>query len=204
MSFYIWSAFIPLEQPDIQAYQVQRRTTMAASTAPIAAPIAAPRRKVISGHGQFNEAKLATSGRTKLALFPVPEGMTLTFYAPPGAALDNELANHIEQGNSVEAKDVEMRAIDGPKITNVPTPYPYVFSAATASPIDFTVGPPTFPMKGDPYTVTESSALRTIVSSLKEDGVTDIHYACCGTGYSDSPGFRDLFLHRGWYVRLKK
>jgi len=173
---------------------------MAASTA----PIAAPRRKVISGHGQFNEEKLDTVGRKRLAIFSVPKGMTLTFYAPAGAALDNELANRIELGEAVDETDVELIINGGTTTRSVPTPYPYVFSAATASPIDFTVGPPTFPMKGDPYTVAESRALRPIVSSLQQDGFTDIHYACCGTGYSDSLGFRDLFPARGWYVRLKK
>ena len=174
---------------------------MAASTAPIAAPT----RKVISGHGRFNQEKLDTVGRKRLPVFPVPKGVTLTFYAPPGAALDNELANRIEQGEAVNADDVEMRLTDGTKIESVPEPYPYVFSATTSSPIDFTVNPPDgLTMKGDPYTVAESSALRTIVSSLQKDGFTDIHYACCGTGYSDSQAFRGLFPHSGWYVRLKK
>ncbi|HWZ42912.1 MAG TPA: hypothetical protein VNW97_05520 [Candidatus Saccharimonadales bacterium] len=173
---------------------------MAASTPVIAI---APR-KVISGHGRFNENRLAKVGRKPLGSFPVPEGMVLTFYAPPGAALDDSLANRIELGEAINATDVELKMIDGAKVASVPTPYPYVYRAGALA-IDFTVTPPDrLKVAEGSYTVTEPAALRTIVFSLKEHGFTDIHYACCGTGFSDSRDLKDLFPWRGWYVRLKR
>ena len=81
-------------------------------------------RRVISGHGRFNENYLETSGRTKVAHFVVPQGVTITFYAPDGAALDNPVANLIEGGQTVSANQVELKMSDSNKRKPVPTPYP--------------------------------------------------------------------------------
>jgi hypothetical protein len=167
---------------------VQRSSTAASS-------------EVISGHGRFNEEHLAAERRKKKPTFPVPDGVTLTLYAPHGAALENDVANLIENGQPPSAADVEMRMNDGSKTQPVPTPYPYVFTKDEEV-VDYTVMPADkLVVMGKPYTVAKATPLREVVEHLKSMGATQIHYACCGAGYSDR--FSDLFPYRGWYIRLK-
>ena len=160
-------------------------------------------RIVISGHGRFNEEHLATAGRKKLGTFKIPAGVTLTVYAPAGAALDNALAQKVELGAVVTAEMVELKQSDAAKIQEIPgDAYPYVLKEGDDM-IDYTVTPPEgLPTLGAPVTVTVPTPLRLLVEKYKGEG--DIHYACCGAGFSDSPSLRDLFPYRGWYARLKE
>jgi hypothetical protein len=164
-----------------------------------------PQHQVISGHGRFNENYLESSGRrSKSATFKVPADVTIKMYTPDGAALDNAVANHIETGGTVSAGDVEMAMNDGASVQPVPTPYPRVF-AAGADVINYTVTPPDrLSVSGAPYVVTAPKSLKTIVDELSGNGRIEIHYACCGSGFSDKAAFRDLFPGRGWYVRFKR
>jgi hypothetical protein len=164
-------------------------------------------RKVISGHGEFNENYLDVERRKKKASFEVPAGVTITFYAPYGAKLENCLANEIEKGTPISSADVEMRANDAPTVTAVPTPYPYVYggnSTLGKNVIDYTVKEPGhLKVEAGAHTVTKPTPLRTIVEDLVGQGFTDLHFACCGGGFSDSKEFKDLFPHSGYYVGLK-
>lgn len=159
--------------------------------------------EVISGHGRFNENYLETVGRReKRATFPVPAGVTVTLYAPDGAALDNRVANLIEQGTPPAAGAVEMKQNDGSKVQPVPTPYPYEYTDQGKEVVNYTVMPTDkLNVMGKPFTVKKPTSLKEIVETLAAQGITDIHYACCGAGYSDK--FGELFPYRGWHVRLK-
>ena len=157
-------------------------------------------RMVISGHGEFNETYLATTGRKKKATFEVPVGVTITFYAPYGAKLENSLANEIEKANAIGSADVVLGLIDGSTVKAVPTPYPYVYGE-NSDVIDYTVKDPgELKVVAGAHTVKTPTPLRTIVAGLAAQGFDDLHFACCGGGFSDSQDFRDLFPYRGYYV----
>ncbi|MBU6954546.1 putative adhesin [Hahella sp. HN01] len=158
---------------------------------------------VISGHGTFNEKYLATAGRKKIPTFPIPPGVTLICYAPPGAALDNPLAQKVEVEAVVDISMVELKQRDSSTVKPMPgDEYPFELTEGNEM-IDFTVMPPDgLALLGSPVTVTVPTPLRVLVEQHKDEGT--IHYACCGTGFSDSPSMRDLFPFRGWYARLKE
>lgn len=184
---------------------VQLRRAAPSPTAQLRAPSVAQRAnvssEVISGHGRFNENYLETDKRKKKPKFPVPAGVALTLYAPDGAALENAVANLVEQGKPAPASDVELAENDGRRTQPVPAPYPYRYTTDEEV-VNYTVMPADkLNVAGKPYTVDKPTALKEVVETLAARGVTEIHYACCGAGYSDT--FRELFPYRGWYVRLK-
>lgn len=167
----------------------------------------APYGQVISGHGRFNENKLAshpTLRRKKKGTFEVPADMEVRMYAPPGAALDNAVANRIERGDPPPVDELELRHKDSAsKTLPMPTPYPYVFGAE-AECVDYTVSPPDrLKVEGEPVTVSTPTALRELVAQAKAGGHRTVHYACCGSSYAVSRDFQALFTHSGYYVRFK-
>ena len=161
------------------------------------------RNQTVSGHGRFEENFLATVGRKKLTHFTVPEGVTVVLYAPPGATLDNPVANLIEQGKYPTAEQVVLKKQDGSGQKEVPTPYPYVFKKGDKV-INYSVSPPNrLKIEGEPFTVSEKTSLKDIVEAQQAKGYTTIHFACCCAG-SAALGHRDMFDAMGWYVTLRR
>lgn len=159
---------------------------------------------VISGHGAFNEHYLASAGPKrsdgKKAKFVVPEGKTIVLYAPPGAALENQVANAIESGNYPSAEQVMLENNANYTRLDVPTPYPYVFTAGQEV-INYTVTPPNkLKVVGNPTTVKSPTSLFELISGIEGEAI--IHYACCSSAYSDK--FKDLFDYRGFNVSFKR
>lgn len=161
---------------------------------------------VISGHGRFNEKHLAPhpTQRRKLAgTFTVPVGMTVIMYAPPGAYLDNAVANLVETGTPPALNALLLKQTDAQGTLPMPAGYPWTYTAGQEV-IDYTVQPPEgLTLKGSPITVDKPTPLRELVAKEGSKGHTTIHYACCSSGYSDATSFRDLFPYKGYYVRLK-
>lgn len=166
--------------------------------------------KVISGHGTFNKEYLVRGpGRRDKpeAQFDVPDGVTIYMYAPPGASLDNSVANLIE-GASIDS--IELVYVDDQrKKKDMPAGYPYRFRGGDKV-INYTVEPPdrlrvnSVNKNAHVYTVSEKISLRNIVDTLHKEGVTDIHYACCGSLHEpDNDEWKQLMSFRGYYVRLK-
>lgn len=122
-------------------------------------------------------------------------------YAPNGAALDNAVANAIEQGNYPKAELLEMKQSDGSKVVPVPTPYPYIYGPGREA-INYTVMPPDrLLLAGNPIVVDGAKSLFDIVSEIQEE--VTVHYACCSAGFSDKVEFRDLFPDKGFHVRFQ-
>jgi hypothetical protein len=162
----------------------------------------AERKRVVSGHGRFDENFLATEGRKKLPYFIVPEGVTVVLYAPSGATLDNPVANMIEQGNYPTAEQVVLKKQDSSGEKEVPKPYPYVFRTGDEV-INYSVGPPNrLKIEGDAYCVSKKTSLKDIVEDHHRQGYTTIHFACCCAG--SAAAHRDLFDMMGWYVTLRR
>lgn len=158
---------------------------------------------VISGHGEYNEKYLETIGRKKIPVFLMPSGMKITFYAPHGAALENDVANAIEEGNYPNKDEVEYLPKSGGRAKAVPEPYPKVCKSGEEV-INYTVAPPgKLTLKGKPYTVADKTSLKDVVADLESQGYTDLHYACCGSAYTDNNSLKDKFPGYGYYVRMK-
>ncbi|MBB5802821.1 hypothetical protein F4560_002589 [Saccharothrix ecbatanensis] len=159
---------------------------------------------VVSGHGRFSEGHLATERRTKRGTFTVPQNMTVRMYAPNGAYLDNAVANRIETGQVPRADELELKQTDSAKVEPMPAGYPWTFTAGQEV-VDYTVRPPDgLSIQGSPITVDAPTPLRVLVERAAADGHTQVHYACCSSGYSDNPQFAAMFTHRGYYVRFKE
>lgn len=171
--------------------------------------------RVIAGHGRFNDKNLkqvglATGGdqdggarrskRLKTAPqveFTVPQGMKLTMYAPPGAALENTVGNQIERGNVPDMNDLELKLES--KILPLPAPFPRTYSSGEKV-YDFTVsGPDKLKVEGSSYVVAAPTLLSQVVEDLQADGYTSLHYACCSTGHSEKASVS--FEYKGYYVR---
>ena len=161
---------------------------------------------VISGHGRFNEEYLddhPTERRKKSGTFAVPTGMTVVMYAPPGAYLDNAVANLIETGNPPAIGLLELKQVDSSRVQSMPSAYPWSYTAGQPV-INYTVRPPEgLTIKGTPITVETPTSLRVLVDNVKTSGQVTVHYACCSSGYSDKRDFADLFPYKGYYARLK-
>lgn len=160
--------------------------------------------RVISGHGEFNVNYLeGGGGRTKDPTFTVPEDVTIWVYAPPGAALENDVANKIEQGKYPATGALEMRMKDTAKVVPLPSDYPRAFTAGEEM-INYTVGPPgDLTIKGAPVTVEAKESLKDIVARLVGTVPLTIHFACCSSSYTLNEAYRKLLPNYGWYVRLK-
>ncbi|WP_033438972.1 putative adhesin [Saccharothrix sp. NRRL B-16314] len=159
---------------------------------------------VISGHGRFSESHLATQRRKKFGTFTVPANMTVRMYAPNGAYLDNAVANRIETGSIPRADELELKQTDSAVVKPMPAGYPWSFTQGQEV-VDYTVRPPDgLAIQGSPITVETPTPLRVLVEKAAADGHTQVHYACCSSGYSDNPQFAALFTHQGYYVRLKE
>jgi len=160
--------------------------------------------RAISGHGVFNEDSPATERRKKIPTFTVSKGVTIITYAPPGAGLDNAVANLVEAFDPPAAGDVELVMIDDSRQKKqMPPGYPYRY-AADSRMIDYTVKPlGNLRTVDNPYSVTASTPLRTVVADLAGAGYTALHYACCGTSRTENEDFKRLMPYHGYYVRLK-
>ena len=161
---------------------------------------------VISGHGTFVEHNLEAIKRQKQVHFEVPAGMTITMYAPDGCALDETVAHVVENEEKFAADDLEILHVDAGKRNTkpVPTPYPYVFEAGSKV-VNYTVKPPgNLDVQGNiSKTVQNNISLWNLIQKLAQEGYNDIHYACCGTGYSRDK-YRDYFPYQSYYIRLKQ
>lgn len=161
---------------------------------------------VVAGHGAFNENHLdpeAPNSRRKAATFTVPDGMEVIMYAPPGAYFDDRPANRVEQLTSLSADDLEMKHSDSNQVQPLPPGYPRTYRAGEQV-INYTVQKPDgLNVESTSITVDRPTTLSALVASAAQAGHTKVHYACCGSGLTDNARFRDLFTHRGWYVRFK-
>jgi Putative adhesin Stv domain len=160
--------------------------------------------RVISGHGEFNVNYLEDGERrTKKPTFVVPKNVTIWAYAPPGAALENDVANLIEEGRYPASDALEMKMKDTAKVVPLLSGYPRTFTAGQEM-INYTVAPPgDLTIKGRPVTVTAKESLKSLVDRLVGTVPVTIHYACCSSSYTLNETYRGLLPHYGWYVRLK-
>ena len=165
--------------------------------------------RIVSGHGSMELAHLPFLGPTssrgrgtgpRKTTFTVPDGMTITFYAPRGAALDNAVANRIERGDIPRRDELEMKFSDGSKVVPLPDDfgYPDVYTSGADAP-NYTVGPPRgLKLEGKPATVKTPTLLETLMTQLKQEGFKHVQYACCSVERGE---FRQEWS--GWHVRLK-
>jgi hypothetical protein len=161
-------------------------------------------RLVISGHGDFNENRLETEGRKKLAKFPVPPNVRLRMFAPDGAALDNTVANEIEKGTIPNVDTLELVRKDNTSQRQpMTTPFPREFGEGEHA-INYTVSPPDrLTLAGSPITVGQKTSLKKLLDEISKKGGATVDYACCSSSYSQKAEFKSLFTHAGWYVRFK-
>lgn len=170
---------------------------------------------VLSGHGRFGDNQRLPKypdkprSRELKATFTVPEGVELVVYAPPGAWLENQVANLIESGTPPTADDLEMI---GPNNKRRPMPpgYPRTFHAGEEV-INYKLMPLEAKHLAEGATSVETGTLQEKVAELaatREDQDADappltIHYACCGVGQSSVPEIDRLFEHRNYTVMLR-
>lgn len=163
-----------------------------------------PGHRVISGHGRFSEQHLESERRKKLVRFTVPDGVTIHVYAPDGAALENDVANLVEEGNPPGSGEVELVYGDTGETQDVSGGYPYRFGPGSEM-VNYTIYPPDkLITKGEPKTYRQPTSLFTAVNELAEQGYTDIHFACCSRSYAVKDAHREAMPWNGWYVRLKE
>lgn len=162
---------------------------------------------VISGHGAFSVLQLQTEKRKKLATFELPPRVSITFYAPDGAALENGVANRIEVGDYPAADELEMKMKDANKKAPLPGGYPRTFGPGEEV-INYTLSAPSgLNVIGGPNVVTveEPTSLYELVGAavlaIMKGGTAHLHWAACGSFYADA--FDELFEWKGWYCRLK-
>jgi hypothetical protein len=174
-----------------------------------------PNRHVLSGHGRFGDQQLLPANpdnprsRARTPMFRVPEGIELVVYTPPGASLENQVANVIESGGNPTTDELEL-VNDNNKRKPMPANYPRTFTAGQEV-INFRVTP----MEGRhlaPGAVSVTpGALRDKVHELAEAHQAAgpaaqplvVHFACCGLGGSNNAQIDSLFEHRGWTVMLR-
>jgi len=171
---------------------------------------ASPLRLTISGHGAINKDKLETKKRKKELDFIVPAKVTLWVYVPPGAKLEDEVGNEIEEGAPLDSSDLVLTQIDGDRKRDLgyPKTYPLKIEAGGKA-INYTVTRPTnlaVTVDESVYTIPMSEkgkSLKEIIDELvKKYPGKDLllHYACCGASSSDFNS--DLFPYRGKQVGL--
>ncbi|MFI5958960.1 putative adhesin [Cryptosporangium sp. NPDC051539] len=167
---------------------------------------------VVSGHGTFVESNLnpLPGKRVKDPKFDIPANVTLVFYAPQGAYLDNQVGNRIEAENPPTQAELILERLGTKTLRDLPGPYPYSFGSNRQDPekraVDYTVRPPgNLSVGPSAYTVTQSTALHELLSLLPVPAVggTTVHYACCGSGTGASEIWKGSLPWAGWYVRLR-
>ncbi len=159
---------------------------------------------VISGHGEFNKNFLEAVGRKKLPTFLVPKGVTIRVYAPPGAGLENDVANLIEQGRYPVRAQLVLEHKDTYRTTPLPADYPKEFRPGDQM-INYTVGPPgELTIEGAPVTVEKKTSLKSIIDPLSSATDRVVHFACCSSSYAVEEEYRLLLPNYGWYVRLPR
>jgi hypothetical protein len=157
---------------------------------------------VISGHGEFNKNFLEVDRRKKLPTFTVPAGVTIRVYAPPGAGLENNVANLIEEGRYPIRAQLQLEHKDTYKTALLPADYPKSFHPGDEM-INYTVAPVgDLKIKGSPITVEEKTSLKSIVDPLSSTTERTVHFACCSSSYALEDEYRQLLPNYGWYVRL--
>ena len=170
---------------------------------------------VLSGHGRFGDNQRLPRNpdnprsRALKATFTVPEGIELVVYAPPGAWLENEVANRVETGAPPSADDLEMV---GPNNKRKPMPpgYPKTFGAGEEV-INYKLMPLEARHLAEGATSVEGGTLQAKVKELadarenQEDDAPPltVHYACCGVGASSIPEIDQLFVHRNYTVMMR-
>jgi hypothetical protein len=170
---------------------------------------------VLSGHGRFGDNQLLPANpgsrrsRAVKATFTLPAGVELVIYAPPGAWLENEVANRIESGDPPGQDEL---AMVNPYNRQEPMPpaYPRTFRAGEEvinykltplaeqhlAPGAVSVGPGTLQEK-----------VHELAEAHQRQGPTDqpltIHYACCGVGSSNRPEIDRIFEYRNYTVMMR-
>jgi hypothetical protein len=161
---------------------------------------------VLSGHGQFNLNRLPTKNDL---YFVVPEDVTIIFYAPPGAALENDVANAIEVGNFPSADKLELKHGDTTKTVGLPGAFPYTFGKG-AKVLNFTLDPPgnlkvqaPDAKSGIQQVVLKKGERKTLAELVAEQKGSKvvIHWAACGAAHV--LGMDLVFPYRGYYCRFK-
>lgn len=167
------------------------------------------KRLVLSGHGQYEPALLKRAGTKRnspvITHFEVPVGVSITFYAPHGAALDNPVANLIEQGQPPAADELEL-VNENSKKMSMPAGYPCRCGAGSVVP-DYCLQPPGM-LKVVEADGVVTVKVKTLLSAkalelLKANGAVDLHWAACGAAHITDVALQEFFPWRGWYVRKK-
>ncbi|MER6300783.1 putative adhesin [Kitasatospora sp. NPDC001539] len=170
---------------------------------------------VISGHGRFGDNQRLPKNpdnprsRALKATFTVPAGVELVVYAPPGAWLENEVANRVESGNPPTTDELELVG-DNNKRKPMPPDYPKTFRAGEEV-INYKLMPLDARHLAEGAVSVDAGTLRDKVQELleaREDQGEDappltIHYACCGVGSSSVPEIDRLFVHRNYTVMMR-
>lgn len=171
---------------------------------------------VISGHGRFSDSNLLPANpdkprdRNKTPYFEVPDGVQIVMYAPAGASLENEAAKRIESGGQITAEDLELVSPTN-KRGPMPSGYPKTFGPKEKV-INFGITPIASQHLSEGATTVEASTTLSNEVARRatehreqnpDGGMLTLHYACCGSGFSDHRDAQDAFPYRGYSVMLK-
>lgn len=170
---------------------------------------------VLSGHGRFGQNQLIPKNpanprsRALKPTFTVPEGIEIVMYAPPGASLENDPAQRIEQGDPPTRDQLEL-VLDQQR-KDLPEDYPRTFRAGEEL-INYQVTPlQAQHLSEGAETVNTATTLQKRAEELAKqrresgaEGPLTLHYACCGAGHSDRKEDEGIFAYKGWSVMMRR
>jgi hypothetical protein len=170
---------------------------------------------VISGHGRFGDQQMipvnpGTRSRALKPTFTVPDGVEVVVYAPPGAWLENQAANRIEEGNP-PTRDQLALTYPGRPPREMPEGYPKTFTSGSEV-INYKITPlQAQHLAEGAETVDEGITLQNKVNQLLDEREAAaegqpplrVHYACCGVGSSSRSEVDSRFEYRGYTVELR-
>jgi hypothetical protein len=154
-------------------------------------------RLVIYGHASYYE---------KDEECVVPQGTTITFYAPPGALMDQTICSALVHGDTVEGKDVQLindiiffhnQGINIPKVTPLSElgGYPKTFAEGERIPnfylkpadLPMSYGPPLRPTETTVHSLPPSQGRVFLSDLLQQFKGQNIHWAACSFVKDPSP-----------------
>ncbi|GLZ00379.1 putative adhesin [Actinoplanes sp. NBRC 103695] len=169
---------------------------------------------VVAGHGRYSDENTkrlkraapaqGNAPRSKRAkvepFFAVPAGMQITMYGPPGTAMDDSVGHQVELGNFPGTQDLKLAPGHGGETKPMPPEFPKTYQAGDQV-LNYTVSHPgNLQVVGTSYTVNASTLLSDVMNDLQNQGFTHVHYACCGSAYSEKGIDLKYF---GYYIKYR-